>query len=472
MQLAQQLCSLFHPLVEVAVYRAPEQEPVKIYNSLSTHALRLDELPTGFGTTLRRLRDGRQVRSVRLHLGGADELLVTLDLDPFSKLSALFAGSEPAGDPVIPGRDQIQLLIDGYLQQQACTREALTRPQKRELINQLYKRGLFDVKDASVMIAELLRTSRATVYNYLTEAKMRLSVHVHQVDTFTDEPFHGNPAGVVLDAQALDDDTMSKIAREMNLSETAFVLPSDSADFRLRYFTRSGQEVRFCGHSTVGALYMIAHQEQFGVSGPGRYAFRIDTGVGVVSVWVTVERDDTIIVSFDAPRIELRPMEVTHADLAAVLGTDVDAFVKKLPVEVENTNRIALAGVCGLKNLLRIDPDMRALTAWCQTHDVIAVCLATTETDDSSHHAQCRVFCPAVGIPEDPFTGAIQGGLAAYLQKSGFLSEQQTVFCFEQGQAMGRPGTVRIELHHGRDGYAARIFAQAVHFFSTEIKLT
>src|ERR1700733_1589477 len=89
---------------------------------------------------------------------------------------------------------------------------------------------------------------------------------IHHIDSFTNVMFGGNPTVTVLNADSLTDEEMKKIAREMNLSETGFVLSSQKADFRLRFFTPPGDEIKFCGHATVGALCAIAREGLFGCS--------------------------------------------------------------------------------------------------------------------------------------------------------------------------------------------------------------
>ena len=101
----------------------------------------------------------------------------------------------------------------------------------------------------------------------------------------------------------LDESTMRKIARELNLSETAFVLPSEKGAFRLRYFTPTGHEIRFCGHSTVGALYMIAKERRFGIEKEGHYPFDVETLCGILKMEAKVEDQDEIKVAYETPKL-------------------------------------------------------------------------------------------------------------------------------------------------------------------------
>ncbi len=87
-----------------------------------------------------------------------------------------------------------------------------------------------------------------------------------------------------MDAEQLDETLMRKITRELNLSETSFVLPSKRGDFRLRYFTPTGHEISFCGHSTVGALFVIAHEKRYRIDRPGIYDFNVETLSGILKM--------------------------------------------------------------------------------------------------------------------------------------------------------------------------------------------
>src|SRR5581483_3751660 len=128
---------------------------------------------------------------------------------------------------------------------------------------------------------------------------------IHQVDAFTDQLFGGNPAGVVTNADQLTDEEMVKIAREMNLSETAFVLqPTGEADVKLRFFTPAAAEIKFCGHATVGALFQLAQLSMFGLGKSGDNAVRVETNAGVLNMSVLNEKAQVPRVSFGAPAVK------------------------------------------------------------------------------------------------------------------------------------------------------------------------
>ena len=128
-----------------------------------------------------------------------------------------------------------------------------------------------------------------------------MNIDLHQIDAFTDELFGGNPAGVVTNADGLTDKQMAKIAREMNLSETAFVLPptTNDADIRLRYFTPEA-EVSFCGHATIGTLCELARLKLHGL-GEQNANIRVETAAGTFTMSSAAQKG-AASATFTVPR--------------------------------------------------------------------------------------------------------------------------------------------------------------------------
>lgn len=124
---------------------------------------------------------------------------------------------------------------------------------------------------------------------------------IKQIDAFTNRAFGGNPAGVVMSADGLKDGEMQNIAKEMNLSETAFILKSNKADFRIRWFTPK-KEVLFCGHATVASLHALAEEGMFGMSSNGIFDLKTETMVGIITVKVE-KSEKSIQVFLSSPKI-------------------------------------------------------------------------------------------------------------------------------------------------------------------------
>lgn len=296
------------------------------------------------------------------------------------------------------------------------------------------------------------------------------SYPIHHVDAFTCKPFEGNPTVVVFDAETLSESEMSKIAQEMNLSETVFVLPSSSSDFRLRYFTRSGDEIKFCGHATVGALFAIAKAQKFGITKAGSYQFTVQTNAGNLPMQINAQNLDVPLISYDLPVIDLVPAPYEHRELANVLGISTDLMDRTKPVMLERTNNYLYFSVPSLQEMGQIAVDQKGAKEFAEKNRIVIFCALTPNAFDSQNQVHVRTFCPLLGIPEDPFTGSVQGAVAAYLFKHQMVDTQVSMIGSEQGHFLGRPGQVLIEIKKGPQ-FAAKLHARAIHLYSATLKL-
>lgn len=479
--LARQLVDLFYPLVELTVLddKGSIQE---ILNAFSTLKEDQEFDAKNFQSSnrfLEFLAVGRQVRCLIYPLHKGKEIIGYLrlryDMTCFKnlqeQLNFLVQPKTAPSGTTDQWKESIDQIINQYHSENKINIQATNAKQKRELISRLQNKGLFDFKESSAYVASKLQISRATVYNYLKTAADFRKIHVHQVDAFTSEKFGGNPAGVVLDAGELDETNMRKIARELNLSETAFVLPSKKGDFQMRYFTPTGHEITFCGHSTVGALYMIAKEKRFGISRAGAYNFQVETLCGILKMEAAIDDEEEIRVAYEAPKIILKHVNISHENIAKAAGFELDLVDQSFPVMYEKTNKDLFVVIRSLEDLKKIDCDSKSLTQFSKQHNIVALCLLTREAFDKKNQFHMRCFAPMVGIPEDPFTGSVLGGLTAYVDMFEMLPKGSHSFHVEQGHFIERPGVVKVEFSKSRGNYHAKVFAQAVHCFSTEINL-
>ncbi|MFI7017836.1 PhzF family phenazine biosynthesis protein [Streptomyces sp. NPDC050164] len=255
-------------------------------------------------------------------------------------------------------------------------------------------------------------------------------MRIRIVDAFTDRPFSGNPAGVVLlnDADAFPDDTwLQNVALEVNHAETAFAHPlpeGGEADWALRWFTPAA-EVAMCGHATLATAHVLhttGTQE-----GPVRFATR--SGVLIA----TPAEDGSVTLDF--PTAPLTPVD-PPVGLAEALGTE--------PLTVLDTGPNVgdlLVEVADEKTLHGLGPDLRALAAHSE-RGVIAT--ARAEDPDRGYDFVSRCFFPNVGIDEDPVTGSAHTALAP------FWSERLGSTRLTGLQASPRSGRVRTELRGDR----------------------
>jgi PhzF family phenazine biosynthesis protein len=278
-------------------------------------------------------------------------------------------------------------------------------------------------------------------------------VEVFQVDAFTARPFGGNPAGVVLNAEGLSDDQMQKIAAEMNVAETAFVTPTGrpGADLRLRWFTPSGREVTFCGHATVATVHVLVELTR--LSGD-RVVF--DTLGGLLPAAVSKTAEGTMVWLEPALPVCV-PYREPLAPIVEVLCMKPDGLASWARPAL-TPERDLLLPAAGLKVLKSLSPDMQRLAHLGSESRIRGFCLTARETFEAGSLILSRFFAPHYGIPEDPVTGSVHASLAVWLWQAGLLpaSGAVTAFQAEQGDFLGRPGRLRVELHLV-DGEPARV---------------
>jgi len=468
--LAESLANLFSPMAEVALFDTDNQL-VCIYNRLTN-----DPIPKlKPNQTIKLTINKKQIaKATTIPLEHGYYLRFIVDTSLFESLQGFlqkYLLEQPKIEETADWQQTVDCLIDKHLQEHKTTLATLSSKEKRTLILSIHEKNLFRYQDATKYLACKLDVSRATIYNYLNQANEFKTLEVHQVDAFTDEPFSGNPAGVVLDADKLNDATMKKIAREMNLSETSFVLNSKKADIKLRYFTPTGNEVKFCGHSTVGALYMLAHKKMLGMHKPGHYELTLEANVGIIPAAITLKPDQSVIIQFQTPKVELVTSKIMHQALAQALGIPIAVIDTRYPVMFEKTNQDLYVTIKSLKQLGELQIDQKSAKQFAEEHNIVAYALLCNQTVSKNNDIHMRCFAPAVGIPEDPFTGSVLGGLATYVIQNKLLNKLTPTIRVEQGHFISRPGYVDLQLNPDHKNKAPLVIAKARHFFSTAINL-
>jgi trans-2,3-dihydro-3-hydroxyanthranilate isomerase len=261
-------------------------------------------------------------------------------------------------------------------------------------------------------------------------------------DVFTDRALTGNPLAVFTDGRALDGATMQALAREMNLSETTFVLPGDAeSEARIRIFTPA-VELPFAGHPTLGTAFVLA------ATFPGEL-LRLRTNAGVVPVRLTRTPDGTPSFGWmQQPIPTLQPFAQRGELLTALnIAPRLDA----LPLDVyDNGNRYVFVGLDSPDQVAALRPDLPRLGA------LMGKQLCSVFARDGQRW-RCRMFAPGAGVPEDPATGSAAGPLAFHLARHGQIAFGDEIV-IDQGIEMGRPS----RLHARVLGSAGRLEAMEV----------
>ncbi|MEB2356926.1 PhzF family phenazine biosynthesis protein [Bacillus pumilus] len=268
-------------------------------------------------------------------------------------------------------------------------------------------------------------------------------IRVYHVDAFTTEKFGGNAAGVVLDGDLLTADEMQSIAKELNLPESVFLLPAHDkeADYRVKYFTPT-EEVNFCGHATVGLTWLLATELGLAKEKTGVV---LETKIGKVPVVWHEENGKVIDVEMTQVTPKTRDFIIDLEELSDMLGISSDSIEPSYPIKLANTGNWHL--LVPMKHQQDIDqaaPNLAALGKMNKEQNITTTHLYSFHTTKEVD-LYTRDFAPGIGIPEDPVTGAANGALAGYLYLEGIISQQETTLLhIAQGDAIGRPGILRI----------------------------
>jgi PhzF family phenazine biosynthesis protein len=262
---------------------------------------------------------------------------------------------------------------------------------------------------------------------------------VLRYSAFTDDPAGGNPAGVVLDASALDDAAMLAIAAEVGYSETAFVTAGDASArrFQVRYFSPLA-EVAFCGHATVALAVALAEQ-----LGAGDLLF--DTPVGEIPVATAIDpADSTARATLTSVPAHSRPATPRELDATLeALRWSVDDLDTALPPHVAfGGNEHLVLAAASRSRLADLDYDFDALTDVMRRHGWTTVHLVWRESPYLFH---ARDPFPVGGVVEDPATGAAAAAFGGYLRTLGLITAPSTIG-IRQGEDMGRPSDLRIDV--------------------------
>jgi PhzF family phenazine biosynthesis protein len=297
---------------------------------------------------------------------------------------------------------------------------------------------------------------------------MNRTIRIFQVDAFTNRPFAGNPAGVVLDAESLSAAEMQAIARELNNGDTAFVLPADAPDhdIQMRFFTPR-KEAPFVGHATLAAHAVLARFRH-------RALTRQRGQTGIVEVR-SLGNEARFSIRQPAPTLGRNPTATELADVLAALQLQPGQLDPACPPQVVGTASTRL--LLGLRDEQALDaanpdlPRLKSLSAQIAAGYFLFARSASAPGCDTT----ARMFCPALGIDEDPVSGNAHAMLGVYLVKHGLLHAQQgrAQFSGAQGRHVNRPGTVGVEVEVASDGtaVAASISGQAIVLFEAAMSL-
>jgi trans-2,3-dihydro-3-hydroxyanthranilate isomerase len=277
-----------------------------------------------------------------------------------------------------------------------------------------------------------------------------MALTFHTLDVFTDRRFGGNPLAVVLGADELAPPQMQTIARELNLSETVFVLkpenPAHSA--KVRIFT-PGRELPFAGHPTVGTAVLLAELRTPLANGERDAIIMLEQAIGTVRVGVRSRAGQAPFAEFDAPRLpEISGTLASRDRLAGALGL----LPREIGFENHTALRVSAGNTFAYVPVTSLDAIAKARVNgvhWASTfpdNEVDGVYLYTRECVHKGAAFHARMFAPQLGVPEDPATGGAAVGFAGVLREFDVLPDGAHKRMIEQGYEMGRPSTIVLTL--------------------------
>jgi len=289
-----------------------------------------------------------------------------------------------------------------------------------------------------------------------------MKVKVYKLNAFAKTKEGGNAAGVVINADSLSEKEMGKIAAILGFSETAFLLRSDAADFRVRFFAPK-EEVDLCGHATIAAFHTMAH---LGLLKPDEY--KQETKAGILGI--EIKEDYSVMMNQPVPVFS----EIIEKDeLAESLNINASQMPEDLPAQIVSTGlRDIMIPVKSIEILNAMKPDMEKIKIISQKYNAVGYHVFALESLYGAN-ANCRNFAPLYEIPEESATGTSNGALGCYLYRYGKInSGQESNLVFEQGYSMEKPSEILVSLSvKENEIQEVRVGGSAMNLTLSEIEL-
>lgn len=268
-----------------------------------------------------------------------------------------------------------------------------------------------------------------------------------QIDAFTTQPLGGNPCAVIFNADDLPPATMLAIAREMNLSETAFVLRSSVADVRARYFTPA-EEIPLAGHPTIATIFALVDSGRLALTGDvTRISLELQVGPIPIEIYAANGAVQSVVMSQKKPQF----MATYSAEqVMPIFGLSAADALAGAPIQTVSTGTPQMMiPVANLDVLRRATLNIAAYDELRANGDFFSTHLFCLQGITAAGATFARHFVTPPDLLEDPFTGSATGGMGAYLWHHHLIDQPR--FIAEQGHWMHRPGEATVEVIGPRD---------------------
>ena len=262
------------------------------------------------------------------------------------------------------------------------------------------------------------------------------------VDAFTTTPLQGNSCAVVLDADQLDDETMLKIARELNQAETAFVCASTTADFDIRFFTPA-EEIPLAGHPTIATVSALT---ELGLIKLSQGCARTTLGLqaGEIEVTIHAQQNQLLLIVMSQKKPEFK-RTYDPREVVGIFGLSEEDLLPGAPIQTVSTGTPQLMiPLRSLQSLRNVRLDIEAYRRFQKAGDFFSPHLFCLEGVTKEGRTFARHLGVPPDLPEDSFTGSATGGMAAYLWHYNLI--ERPTFIAEQGHWLKRPGKAFVEV--------------------------
>ncbi|MCU5323067.1 PhzF family phenazine biosynthesis isomerase [Bacillus cereus] len=268
------------------------------------------------------------------------------------------------------------------------------------------------------------------------------TINVFHYEAFTNKPNMGNPAGIVLDADGLTEEEMQRIAEKIGFNETTFVLSSEVAHIRMRFFT-PGFEMDLCGHGTVGTIYALRERSLL----EEKASLTIETKAGILPIQIGVNENGETLIKMRQAAPQFKDFAGSKEELARSIGLEVNDLDVSLPIVYGSTgNWTVIVPIKNLDACERMKPNNEMFPSVLKEIPNASIHPICLETYDELAQMHGRHFSSAyAGTIEDPVTGTASGVMGAYyamyLEKD-FDHERELIV--EQGQEIHKDGRVTV----------------------------
>ncbi|NHN30577.1 PhzF family phenazine biosynthesis protein [Paenibacillus agricola] len=294
-------------------------------------------------------------------------------------------------------------------------------------------------------------------------------VTVYQYNAFSRLPDKGNPAGVVLDADDLTDIQMLEIARRVGFNETSFIVKSEVADLRIRYFT-PGHEMNLCGHATVASLYALTTRGLLSLED-----LKLETKAGLLPMQIRLSESGFPIITMQQSPAQFVVFDGKLDELAASIGLTLEDLDLQKPTVYGSTGIwTLLVPIKELGAFQRMVPNNIQFPEVLRGMPRASIHPFCMETYDPAADMHARHFSsPYSGTIEDPVTGTASGVMGAYYAtyiRNGIDEPIQLVV--EQGHEMEREGQVEVTVTPADNNYEVTISGSGVYVKEFQIEIT